>query len=225
MKNFLRQILIGAIFGFIIVTIYLVIPFNNMSFPLQTVTTILYIIVLLSWVYCLMAANKIKRLAKKNLDGEAEDAAEDIINKKMYDFSFSNNTGATLAILALSMSVIDQQLLLIVVGIVAATISYMMMAYMMKLMKLAYPDRSLPAVGEKNYAKKLMDISDEGERHVMLHGLYKTYNFANMAFGLSIIAIAIYSLETGDSQLFSMIVITVILLVMNGVYLFSVRGK
>lgn len=225
MINFLKQLLIGAVVGIGIVMIYLLIPFNQMTFPIQTVTIGLYIIVFLTWVYCLIVANNIKQLAKNNLEGEAEDEAEEIMNKKMYDFSFSNNTGATLAILAMSLSVIENNMLYILIGIVAATISYFMMAYMIRLMKLASPDRNLPDVGDKDYAKKLLDISDEGERHVMLHGLYKTYNFSNMAFTFSIMGIAIYSSLTGDSQLFSIIVISAILLLMNGVYVFSVRSK
>src|SRR5699024_6554709 len=221
MINFLKQLLIGAVAGIGIVMIYLLIPFNQMTFPIQAVTIVLYIIVFLTWVYCLIIANQIKQLAKNNLEGEAEDEAEEIMNKKMYDFSFSNNTGATLSVLAVSLSVIENNLLLILIAVVAAAVSYFMMAYMMRLMKLASPERDLPDVGDKNYAKKLMDISDEGERHVMLHGLYKTYNFSNIAFTFAIIGIAIYSSLTGDSQLFSIIVISAILLVMNGVYVFS----
>jgi len=225
MINFLKQLLIGAIAGFGIVMIYLMIPFNQMTFPMQTVTIGLYIMVLLTWVYCLIVAKQIKQLAKNNLEGEAEDEAEEIMNKKLYDFSFSNNTGATLSILAVSLSVIENNLLFILIGVVAAAVSYFMMAYMLRLMKLASPDRNLPNVGDKDYAKKLMDISDEGERHVMLHGLYKTYHFSNIAFAFAIIGIAIYSSLTGDSQLFSMIVISAILLVTHGVYVFSIRNK
>src|SRR5699024_11705263 len=87
-------------------------------------------------VYCLIIANQIKQLAKNNLEGEAEDEAEEIMNKKMYDFSFSNNTGATLSVLAVSLSVIENNLLLILIAVVAAAVSYFMMAYMMRLMKL-----------------------------------------------------------------------------------------
>lgn len=225
MKNFLKQLLIGAIAGFIAVTVYLLIPFNEWTFPIRTVIIILYVIVLVSFLYCLIVANKIKHLAQQNLVGDAEDEAEEFINKKMFDYSFSNNTGATLAILGLSLAVIANATLLVTIGAILSTISYFIMSYMMKLMKLAYPNRNLPEVGEKHYAQKLMEVSDEGERHVMLHGLYKVYNFANMAFAFSIIGIAIYTSITGDSQLFSMIVIAFILLVMNSVYSFSVRNK
>lgn len=225
MKNFSKQLLIGAISGFVVVMIYLFIPFDTMTFPIQTVSIILYIIVLLSWIFCLIIANQVKKLAKKNLDGEAEDEAEEVINKKMYDFSFSNNTGATLAILGLSLSLIGNHLLLVMIGSIAAIISYGMTVYMMRLMKLAYPDRHLPNVGDRDYAKKLLEVSDEGERHVMLQGLYKAYNFINIACVFAIIGIAMYSSVTEDSQLFSIITITVIVIITNGVYVASIRNK
>src|SRR5699024_7430106 len=129
MINFLKQLFIGAIVGIGIVMIYLLIPFNNLSFPIQMVTIGLYIIVFLTWVYWLIDANKRKQLTKNNLEGEAEDEAEEIMNKQMYDFSFSNNTGATLSILAVSLSVIENNLLFILIGVVAAAVSYFMMAY------------------------------------------------------------------------------------------------
>src|SRR5699024_1721356 len=115
MINFLKQLFIGGIVGIGIVMIYLLITFTNLSFLIHTVQIGLYIIVFLTWVYCLIIAKKIKQLAKNNLEGEAEDEAEEIMNKKMYDFSFSNNTGATLAILAMSLSVIENNLLFILI--------------------------------------------------------------------------------------------------------------
>src|SRR5699024_6005812 len=147
MINFLKQLFIGAIAGFGIVMIYLLIPFNNLSFPLQTVTIGLYIIVFLTWVYCLIVANNIKQLAKINQVVEADDEAEGIMDKQMYDFSFSNNTGATLSILEVSLSVIENNLSFILIGVVAAAVSYFIMAYMMRLLKLASPERNLRDVG------------------------------------------------------------------------------
>lgn len=223
--NFIKQFLTGAIGGFIVVSIYFLIPFDNMTFPTTTVLIILYAIVLLGWIYAFFVANDIKRLAKEDLEGDDEDEAEDIINKKLYDYSFSNNVSAIFAVLGMSIALLKMHIPLLIVGVIVTLLSYSMTSYMMKLYKLAYPNRNLPDVGDKDYAKKLMDISDGGERHIMLHGLYKAYNFANIAFVFAIIGITLYSLVTEDSQLFSIIVISLLLLMMNAVYLFSVRNR
>lgn len=223
--NFLKQFLIGGVIGVIAVSIFLLIPFSELTFPLHIVSIILYIVVVLCWVFSFIIANKIKKIANKELVGEAEDEAEEVMNKLLYDFSFGTNIGAIIAIVAMSLSVMAMNFTLIIAGIVASFFSYYMTSYMMTLMKLAYPERELPEISDKDFSKKLLEASDDGERHIMLQGLYKVYSFANAAFLFAIMGLALYSLLTDDSQLFSIIVISIILVTMNGMYLISVRNR
>lgn len=223
--NFLKQFLIGGVIGVIAVSIFLLIPFSELTFPLHIVSIILYIVVVLCWVFSFIIANKIKKIANKELVGEAEDEAEEVMNKLLYDFSFGTNIGAIIAMVAMSLSVMAMNYTLIIAGIVASVFSYYMTSYMMTLMKLAYPERELPEISDKDFSKKLLEASDDGERHIMLQGLYKVYSFANAAFLFAIMGLALYSLLTDDSQLFSIIVISIILVTMNGMYLISVRNR
>lgn len=223
--NFLKQFLIGGVIGVIAVSIFLLIPFSEITFPLHIVSIILYIVVVLCWVFSFIIANKIKKIANKELVGEAEDEAEEVMNKLLYDFSFGTNIGAIIAIVAMSLSVMAMNFTLIIAGIVASFFSYYMTSYMMTLMKLAYPERELPEISDKDFSKKLLEASDDGERHIMLQGLYKVYSFANAAFLFAIMGLALYSVVTDDSQLFSIIVISIILVTMNGMYLISVRNR
>jgi len=223
--NLIKQFIIGGIIGFIAISIFFLIPFTKISFPIETVTIILYVIVLISWLYNMIVANKIKKMTKVDLEGDAEDDVKAEIDKRFYDFSLSTNIGAVLAVLGLSLAVIEMYTTLVVIGIIATIISSSMGAYMIRVMKQAYPERNLPDPGEKQYAKKLMDISDEGEKHLMLHGLYKVFTFANAALLVSIMIIAIYSVVSENSQLFSMAVIAIILIIMNGMYFLSIRNK
>lgn len=223
--NFLKQFLIGGVIGVIAVSIFLLIPFSEIKFPLHIVSIILYIVVVLCWVFSFIIANKIKKIANKELVGEAEDEAEEVMNKLLYDFSFGTNIGAIIAMVAMSLSVMAMNFTLIIAGIVASFFSYYMTSYMMTLMKLAYPERELPEISDKDFSKKLLEASDDGERHIMLQGLYKVYSFANAAFLFAIMGLALYSVVTDDSQLFSIIVISIILVTMNGMYLISVRNR
>lgn len=223
--NFLKQFLIGGVIGVIAVSIFLLIPFSELTFPLHIVSIILYIVVVLCWVFSFIIANKIKKIANKELVGEAEDEAEEVMNKLLYDFSFGTNIGAIIAMVAMSLSVMAMNFTLIIAGIVASFFSYYMTSYMMTLMKLAYPERELPEISDKDFSKKLLEASDDGERHIMLQGLYKVYSFANAAFLFAIMGLALYSVVTDDSQLFSIIVISIILVTMNGMYLISVRNR
>jgi len=221
----IKQYIISGIIGFLIVWAIILIPFSKLDFPITIVTISLFVIVIISWIYTIFVAKHINKLINNELEGDAEDEADDTLNKRFYDYSFSMNVGAIISILALSFAMIELSLILIVIGIIMIIVSYVLSSYMMDLMKKAYPERDLPDHSDKDYSKKLLEVSDEGERHLILEGLYKVYQFANAAFLFSIIGIAVYTVVTGDSQLFSMIVISIILIIMNGMYALTIRNK
>lgn len=223
--NAIKQYIFSGIIGFLVVWAIILIPFSKLDFPITTVAITLFVIVFISWIYNFFVATHINKLINNDLEGDAEDEADDKLSKKFYDYSFSMNVGAIISILALSFAMIELNLILIAIGIITTIASYAMSSYMMDLMKKAYPERNLPDHSDKDYSKKLLEISDEGERHLILEGLYKVYHFANVAFLFSIIGIAVYTVVTGDSQLFSMIVISIILIIMNGMYALSIRNK
>ena len=145
--NLIKQFILGCIIGFIAISIFFLIPFTKISFPIETVTIILYVIVLISWLYNMIVANKIKKMTKVDLEGDAEDDVKAEIDKRFYDFSLSTNIGAVLAVLGLSLAVIEMYTTLVVIGIIATIISSSMGAYMIRVMKQAYPERNLPDPG------------------------------------------------------------------------------
>lgn len=73
--------------------------------------------------------------------------------------------------------------------------------------------------------KNFLEVSDEGERHVMLIGFYKSYNLMNFVLFIAIVLSTFYSITTNHSQLFSIILIGIVLIIVNGKYCFSVRNK
>ena len=83
----------------------------------------------------------------------------------------------------------------------------------------------MPKVSGKNYADKVLAISDEGERHVMLIGLYKSYYFVTFALVIAIILTTLYSVSSGNSQLFSIIIMSIVLLLTHGRYGLAIRNK
>jgi len=67
---------------------------------------------------------------------------------------------------------------------------------------------------------------DDGEKHVALQGLYQAFNLFNLTIIAAIIFTTVYSLgENNSSQIFSIIVMCLILLFVNGRYLTVVRNK
>lgn len=223
--NLLKQLAIGAIVGALFALFFLYFPYSTLSFPMTTMIIVLYIIVAILWIGAWIVSRKINKLIRTEWTGDAEDEAEALLNRKFYDYSFCMNISAIIAILGFAMAIIDYHLLLIVIGFIATIISTTLGSYMIKLMKRAYPERNLPDTSEKNYSQKLLDVSDEGEKHIMLQGMYKAYNFANGGFLFAIMGITLYSVATEDSQLFSIIIIAIILLITNVIYILSIRNK
>jgi len=223
--NLLKQLGIGAVVGALVALIFLFFPYSSLSFPVITAIIVLYIVVLILWISAGVISRSISKLIHTDWQGDKEDEAEAIIIRKFYDYSFCMNVSAIIAILGFAMAVMENHFTLIIIGLIATIVSTLMGSYMIKLMKKAYPERNLPDVNEKNYAKKLLAVSDEGEKHIMLHGMYKAYNFSNVGFMFAIMGITLYSVATEDSQLFSIIIISIILLITNVIYIFTIRNK
>src|SRR5690606_15958658 len=93
------------------------------------------------------------------------------------------------------------------------------------LMKNMYPERDLPSITDKKYAEKLLNVSDDGEKHIMLGGLYKTHITMNSLLLGAIVLLLFYSIASDSSQLFSIFIIVGILAITNTQYQFSIRNK
>lgn len=75
-------------------------------------------------------------------------------------------------------------------------------------------DSRYPKLGEKNYAEKLINILDEGERHIYFNSLFKTFYINLSLIMIGAIFLGFYSLETGHSQTLG-IFILIILFIYN----------
>ncbi|KFL44087.1 hypothetical protein CH76_02985 [Lysinibacillus sp. BF-4] len=89
-----------------------------------------------------------------------------------------------------------------------------------KSVTLANPTRPIP-----NWVKEdgAFDAMDEGERHVALKAYYKVYKIVMGLLIISILLAMYYSVLTGQSQIMSIIVMVVLLLVMVFSYLSVIR--
>lgn len=177
-------------------------------------------------VFSLYGYFNIRKTAKQDLSGDAEDAAEG----KMYRQYSDANLAATLAMLfsltAICLAVLTEQPVWTAVASVVLTfISFTISFLLPGLMHQMYPERNLPSISDKDYAKKLLERSDDGEKHVMLGGLYKTYMTMNSLLLGAIILLLLYSMVTDTSQLFGIFVVAAILAVTNAQYMFSIRNK
>ncbi|HWL24117.1 MAG TPA: DUF3169 family protein [Ureibacillus sp.] len=197
--------------------------FSHLAEPFQ-IGLLISILILLFISF--VKYTQIKNLSRKEVEGDEEDEVDVLIYKKYTDFSLLVQSSLILSILVMCAAITTTlQLIYIVLGIVALIISFLFSIRSVQLLKVAYPDRNIPSTSEKNFAEKLLAISDEGERHVLLIGLYKSYFLFTTALIIGIVLAALYSLSSGNSQLFSIIIMSLVLLMTHGKYSMAIRNK
>ncbi|MGM7721517.1 DUF3169 family protein [Metabacillus sp. Hm71] len=226
MKKVWIQLIISGAVGFIVAILllnYFTFDFSNYA---DTIVISILVMIFILLGLSVFLYRQIKKLNHTQFTGDEEDEADVLMYKKFMDYSFFVQVSNTLSILALCITVItSQKLVFTIIAVVTLILSYILTALMTSLMQLVYPERNLPSISEPNYSEKLLDISDEGEKHVMLIGLYKAYQLLSVALIFAIVLSTLYSLSTGNSQLFSIIIMSIVLLLVNGKYCLSVRNK
>lgn len=227
MMKIIWQMLIGAVVGFFGAYGLLAADFegsmNRFGFQITlALGAITLVLVISSFIYM----QQIRKKASVLYTEEEEDFHDEWQYKKYSDISLANNTALILSICALGMAVVTtKSIVLIVSGILLVVAVSIFASLQPTLLKAMYPDRELPNASEKNYSKKLLAVSDEGERHVMLEGLYSAFSLTNILLVVAMTLLIIYSVGTGHSQLFALLVIGLVLITVNVRYFLKVRDR
>ncbi|KKK34956.1 hypothetical protein WN59_04730 [Salinicoccus sediminis] len=169
---------------------------------------------------------QLKSHASKRGGDMDEDESEQYMYRKYADNSLCIQTGLVLSLLVTGVAIIQQTDAWIFTASGITMIAALLFLFLLPtLLHVMYPERDLPSSSDSDFADKLLHASDEGERHVMLEGLYKTFNTINGALFLGLIILMMYSISTGDNQIFGMIVIAAVLITANVRYVTSIRDK
>ena len=217
----------GAATGFILMYLALSMNFSSdfSRFAFEFTLLLLGIVILLL-VFGVTSIVQMNKKAKMTLSGDEEDKRDIWQYKRYSDTSLGGTVALVLSIVSLGIAIITEQpIWLVIVTSVAIAVATLLSTVLPAMIKVLYPDRDLPKVAEKDYAKKLLAASDEGERHVMLEGLYRTFTTLNVTLLSALLLLIVYSVATGVSQLFAIFVIALILIIANAQYLFSIRNK
>ena len=167
---------------------------------------------------------QIKKKAALTLEGDAEDERDTWIYNKFADLSLASSVAIMFALTTACIAFItDQSMTLTISTLVLLIITLPIANLSHSLMKSVYKDRELPNANEKGYSDKLLAIADEGERHVMLEGFSKSFQLMNVLLPLSILLLMFYSEISGDSQLFAIILISLLTIIINMRYFLNIR--
>lgn len=223
MKLMLQFVVSGAI-GFF--TVYALMSLSEIHFAGEiSVISLIAISVILIGM-SMNRIQKIKLLNSYNLSGDEEDEVEDRKYKMSADYTLYAISSFVLSILALSLSLITtQNLILTITSIIVLIMTFFLIHYMRHLMQQVYPERTMPGTSKSNYVESVLDLADDGEKHVILDGLYKSQNILNFSLIAAIALSTIYSISRDDSQIISIILMAIVLLVVNGKYLLVIRNK
>lgn len=222
------RMLVGGAIGFFLMYWMLSSPLEGIAFSEYSVWVngFLLVVMISLLLFSLIRYRQIQRLLNQPLTGDAEDSADQQMYRWFSDGTLSLNLVLPLSLVLVSVNLVpDQQLSLVVTGFVVMGVGLIGSIRFQTLVQHMYPERKLPDISETDYAMKLLAASDDGEKHVMLEGLYKTHSLVNMMLIVGIILLLFYSLSTSSSQLFSIFVITSILMVSNAKYYLTIRNR
>lgn len=177
-------------------------------------------------VYNTLLIINIKKLDRLSVNGMEEDQVNQQIYRKFSDTILVNNLAQIFAMLTLaSTAIFDLGYPFLLDSFILLVVSFILTAESTKVGKLVYPDCPLPDLGDLKYTDRLLEVADDGEKHVIFQGMYKSFNLTQITLLLGLFASIIYSLVTGLSQMFSIVAIAVIFIIMNSRYLLAIRNK
>lgn len=221
---------IQSLSGFIVLLLFVLIISNVAYADLfkfsEPVVWILYAISIALLAIAFFIYRQVDHLNKQSFTGEKEDEAEEIKYKKFYDYNILTHISMVISLLGLGIiTITTANVLLSFAGVILVFLSIMFQLYVTTFMQKVYPDRNLPNASDSKYAEKLLEASDDGERFIMLQGLYKSYNLFNLLIVLAIAAAIIYSIFSENSQIFSIVLMCFVLFLTNMRYYLSVRNN
>jgi ABC-type multidrug transport system fused ATPase/permease subunit len=199
--------------------------FNTAGIYQVTALVLLFIAIILIFVsvYLHRQLNTVSKDYTKYMDMDSYDIYR---YNKFNDLQVVDVLMIVLSIISVSIFIIlESNFLLFLLAAAVFLVALWLSFTHIGLVRSLYPERNLPKPGDRKYAEKLLAASDEGERHVMLNGLYKTYQLIQSGLMFGIVLLIFYSVLTGESQIFAIIVIGVLLIVAHLKYSMEIRER
>ncbi|HCY8974251.1 TPA: DUF3169 family protein [Staphylococcus aureus] len=182
---------------------------HNNVVVISNIATIIIILIEIIVLMNQRRALKYKRLVDEEVDNEETDQYELLANRHVLNGSILSILQTVIALLVLLIFVVGQAevngILLFLIPFFASAIFNTQFT----LFNRRFDDR-MPKIADKNYTEKRLEILDEGEHHIELIALFKTYAINLSILILAIIFIGSYSIATGINQSFSLLLIIAI---------------
>ena len=230
MKSFLKIVLalgIGFLVGFLIIELLYgnvtALDFSNLYFWLSILLLLLSVGLI---IFVCLTSNI---LLKKNKQ-QAKNLNEDELDRFKYNtfnqLTAASTTALVMSLVALAIQILNAEIMwLIITSGVIFIITVILSIFVGGIINSLYPERNLPNPSDKDYADKLFEASDDGEIHVMAKGLYRSTQLTMTLLFISMVAMILYSIITEDSQVFSIIIIGLIMIINQVKYAKEIKER
>lgn len=230
MKFFLKMLLYAAI-GFAAGYLTLELLYGrNSEGLLETIyfwlSIVMIVLAAALLVYAFIRRRKLLKLTEENNRKINDDDLD------VYSYNtFNIVTVATAVPLVLSLMALAIQTLaaenvwLVVLTIALLFVSTFMSFQASALANIIYPEKNLPEISDKKYSEKLFAASDEGEIFIMAKALYRSWTLTTTMLFFALIFMIFYSFVTSESQIFSIVIIGLIMIINQLKYAYEIREK
>lgn len=196
---------------------------NTVYFWLSNVLVVITIVIL---IYSFVKKKNLLKMHNDKNRAMDEDDYDIYRYNAVNDIVSATTIAVILSIISLAVQAVTPSIVwIIILTVVLVFVSTFMNLKYSGLLRIVYPERNFPEPGDKDYNKKLFESSDEGEIVIMANGLYKSWILMTMLLFGSLIVLIFYSLITGESQIFSIILIGFILIISQLKYAGEIREK
>ncbi|MGW7926534.1 DUF3169 family protein [Staphylococcus xylosus] len=218
--RYLLFILLGGIVGGVIGSTISIMKYTNLLSNITISENSLIIVTIIASVIniiLIFALHKVQRDAikfKSKTNHSLEDAQADLFEEKANIKFLRSNfiyyiqlsvSFITMLIFTVSNNTNEMSAFSSMIPFLITIIPSLMVGFFARKFDSRYPKQ-----GEARYTEKVLSIKDEGERHIILVSMFKTYHINLVLIILGVILLGAFSIRTGINQSIGLLILIVL---------------
>lgn len=218
--RYLLFILLGSIVGGVIGSTISVMEYTNLFSNITISENSLIIVTIIASVIniiLIFVLHKVQRDAikfKSKTNQSLEDAQADLYEKKanikyirseIIYFIQMSVSFITILIFTVSNNTNEMSVFYSMIPFLITIIPSLMVGFFARKFDSRYPKQ-----GEARYTEKVLSIKDEGERHIILVSMFKTYHINLVLIMLGVVLLGAFSIRTGINQSIGLLILIVL---------------
>ncbi len=218
--RYLLFILLGGIVGGVIGSTISVMEYTNLFSNItisENSSIIVTIIASVINIILIFVLHKVQRDAikfKSKTNQSLEDAQADLFEEKANIKFLRSNfiyyiqlsvSFITMLIYTVSNNTNEMSVFYAIIPFLITIIPSLMAGFFVRKFDSRYPKQ-----GEARYTEKILEIMDEGERHITLVSMFKTYHINLVLIMIGVVLLGAFSIRTGINQSIGLLILIVL---------------